>query len=406
MRIGEFSKRTGSSIDAIRHYITLGLLVPVKDGKYFNFDDRCAEDLGKIKEMKDMSFSLQEIKNILLLSRFSKLTLGQERQHYRSFFKNKLIDITEERSKIDNQINQLENKIKELDVLFMQEPVKLGVNLSFLQNLYCPDCQVMLTLDNADIKDNMIVEGNMSCNCGYNLEIKDGIIINHESMKASEETDETYFIKYTDETNKHYLNNIYSAMEWCHRVVDYSKINNEVLLELGVGHGIFLSHIYNDLPDNIAYVAVDYDFNKLRYLKKVLERSGIKKNIIFICVDYEKMPIKHKTVDYAVDFFGMTNYSFRYNKILHEVVNSYYKDSCTLLGSFMLFDKFKQNEEIAPEQYHLFKKENIIKYLKELGFNKRDEYLVGYSEEGEKDDVIFDVTNRVYVYGYIGDRNK
>ena len=41
-----------------------------------------------------------------------------------------------------------------------------------------------------------------------------------------------------------------------------------------------------------------------------------------------------------------------------------------------------------------------------LGFYKKDEYLVGYSDQGEKDDVLFDVTNRVYVYGYLGSRGK
>jgi len=42
--------------------------------------------------------------------------------------------------------------------------------------------------------------------------------------------------------------------------------------------------------------------------------------------------------------------------------------------------------------------------LEELDFNKVDEYLVGYADEGEKNDVLFEVTNRVYVYGYLGER--
>lgn len=405
MRIGEFSKKTNTSIDAIRHYITLGLLVPTKDGKYFKFDDRCEEDLERIKEMKDMSFSLNEIKNVLLLSRFSKLTLGQERQHYRSFFKNKLKAMIEEKNKIDIQIKKLKDKIEDIDIQFQQEPVSLGVDLTFLPNLYCPLCQKLLKLDKADIQENMIIEGEMSCSCEYHLEIKNGIIINNESMKSTEETDEAYFIKYVDETNKHFLDNLYAAMEWCHKVINYTD-DSKVFLELGVGHGIFLSHIYNDLPDDVTYVAVDYDYYKLRYIKKVFERSGIKKNIIFICSDYKMIPMKNKMVDYVIDFFGMSNYSYKNNEILHEVINNYYKDNCTILGSFMLFDKFKQNSEVSPEQYHLFKKDNIVKYLNELGFLKQDEYLVGYSDEGEKDDVLFDVTNRVYVYGYLGKRRK
>lgn len=404
MRIGEFSKNTQTSIDTIRHYIALGLLVPTKEGKYFKFDEKCFEDLKKIIEMKNMDFSLQEIKNILLVSRFSKLTLGQERQHYRSFFRNKMKVLIEEKDKLEGKIDNLEETIEALDIEFKQEPTQLGVDLSFLQNLYCPDCQKPLKLDQADIQENMIVQGQMSCTCDYGFDVKNGIIIDHQSAKHSEETDETYFIKYVDETNKHFLDNLYAAMEWSNRVIKFPVDNNQTVLELGVGHGIFLSHIYNDLPDNVTYVAVDYDYNKLRYIKKVFERSGIKKNIIFICSDFNRIPIKHYTADYVIDFFGMSNYSFRNDEFLHQTVERYYKEHCKMLGVFMLFDKFKVNEELSPDQYRLFKKKNILDYLSHLGFKGKDEYLVGYSEEGEKDDVYFEVTNRIYVYGYLGQR--
>lgn len=404
MRIGEFSKKTETSIDTIRHYIALGLLVPTKDGKYFKFDERCHDDLRRIKEMKEMDFSLQEIKNILLVSRFSKLTLGQERQHYRSFFRNKMKELIEEKSKLDDKISKLEEQIHTLDVAFQQEPTKLGVDLMFLSSLYCPDCQKPMKLDQADIQENMIIEGEMSCACGYKYEVHNGIIIDRDSMKNSEETDETYFIKYVDETNKGFLDNLYAAMEWGHRIIEFES-GSQTVLELGVGNGIMLSHIYNDLPDDVTYVAVDYDYYKLRYIKKVLERSGIKKNVVFICSDFKKMPLKQGSVDYVVDFFGMSNYSFRNNAFLHDEVAIYYKEKCKLIGAFMLFDKLLSNEEISTEQYHLFKKQQILSYLEDLGFKKKDEYLVGYSEEGEKDDVVFEVTNRVYVYGYLGERS-
>lgn len=402
MRIGEFSKKTNSSIDTVRHYITLGLLVPTKDGKYFKFDDKCFSDLNRIKEMKEMDFTLQEIKNILLLSRFSKLSLGQEKQHYRSFFKNKMKSLIKHKEKLEDKITRLDEKIKTLDVEFQQDPIRLGVDLSFLQNLYCPSCQKILKLDQADIQENMIINGEMSCSCGYKIEVKEGIIIDKESMKVTQEADEKYVIRYVDETDSHFLDNLYAAMEWCSRTIQLDQ--SKIMLELGVGNGIFLSHIYNDLPDDLTYIAVDYDFNKLKYLKKVFERSGVKKKVIFICSDYVGMPIKHHSVDYVVDFFGMSNYSFRNNEVLHREVENYYNEHCTILGSYMLFDKVKSNEELSLEQYRLFKQDNIERYLKELGFAKRDDYLVGYSEEGEKDDQYLKVTNRVYFYGFLGER--
>jgi ubiquinone/menaquinone biosynthesis C-methylase UbiE len=312
-------------------------------------------------------------------------------------------DLQEDQKRLESKIKKLENKVAKLDVEFKQEPIKLGVDLFFMQHLYCPSCQKPLRLNQADIQENMIMEGEIGCNCDFNLEVKNGIIIDRESMKNSEETDETYFIKYVDETNKGFLTNIYTAMEWSHRNISF-QTDQAMVLELGVGNGILLSHIYNDLPDHITYIAVDYDYYKLRYLKKVFERSGIKKNIVFLCSDYQRMPLKHRSIDYVVDFFGMSNYSFRNSTVLHRQVESYYKEHCHLIGLYMLFDKFRSNSEISTDQYHLFKKDNILKYLDELDFKQKDEYLIGYSEEGEKNDVLFEVTNRVYVYGYIGER--
>jgi hypothetical protein len=70
----------------------------------------------------------------------------------------------------------------------------------------------------------------------------------------------------------------------------------------------------------------------------------------------------------------------------------------------MMFDKIKSNQELSPEQYKLFKKDNIINYINQLGFTKRDEYETSYAEEGEKDDEYLKVTNRVGFYGILSER--
>jgi ubiquinone/menaquinone biosynthesis C-methylase UbiE/DNA-binding transcriptional MerR regulator len=381
-------------------------LVPTKEGKYFQFDERCEADLERIKEMKDMDFSLHEIKTILLLGRFSKLTLGQERQHYRSFFRNKMKELIKEQELLTEKIFKLEEKVKRIEEEFQTEPIQLGINIGFLPKLYCPKCQEPLNLDAADIQANMILNGQLSCECGYTYEVKDGILTHPESLRKTEETDETDFIKYVDETNDNFLDNIYAAMSWCHKSIELKDTPNQTVLELGVGNGILLSHIYNDLPDKTTYVAVDYDFYKLRYVKRVLERSGIKKNILFLCCDYKHLPLREKTIDYVIDFFGMSSYSFKNKSFLHDVVNRYYKDNVTLIATFMLFDQFKQTSEITPDQYYLFKKDGILKALKGLNYKKRDDYLFGYSEEGEKDGVVFEVTNRIYIYGYLGNKSE
>lgn len=402
MRIGEFSKKTETSIDTVRHYIALGLLVPTKEGKYFHFDERCITDFNRIIEMKDMDFSLQEIKNILLLSRFSRLSLGQERQHYRSFFRNKMKDLIKEKELLKEKIAKLEIKVNTIEEEFLHEPIRLGVDLASLPFLYCSNCQKPLNLDEADIQSNMIVDGKLSCNCGNHYEVKSGILIHPKSMRNSEEGAETDFTRYVDETNDGFLDNIYAAMSWCHKAIETNETHSKIFLELGLGNGILLSHIYKDIPDRATYIAVDYDYYKLKYVKKVLERSGIKKNILFICCDYNHLPLKEESVDYVIDFFGMSNYAFKNTDFLHERIDRYYKTDVNILGTYMLFDKFKKNGEISPEQYHLFKKDGILNHFESLKYAMIDEYLFGSSVEGEKDGTVFEMTNRIYIYGYLG----
>lgn len=66
MRIGELSRRSGVSRDTIRHYVTLGLLLPGRDAAnhYQLFDDRCLSRLRFIRSAKSLGLQLADIQAI------------------------------------------------------------------------------------------------------------------------------------------------------------------------------------------------------------------------------------------------------------------------------------------------------------------------------------------------------
>ncbi|MCK4258009.1 MAG: MerR family transcriptional regulator [Halanaerobiales bacterium] len=67
MRVGEFSAKSGVTIDTLRYYDKIGLLTPNKENGQRKY---CEEDLEKIKAitvLKKANFTLEEIKKILEL---------------------------------------------------------------------------------------------------------------------------------------------------------------------------------------------------------------------------------------------------------------------------------------------------------------------------------------------------
>ena len=60
---------------------------------------------------------------------------------------------------------------------------------------------------------------------------------------------------------------------------------------------ILLRNIYEELPEECLYIAVDRDLNKLLLLKDVIERRNVKRNIVFICADFLNIPIQNYSID-------------------------------------------------------------------------------------------------------------
>lgn len=405
MKIGEFANRNKVSKDTIRHYMDLGLIIPEKHGGQYYFDDRCQESLEEILNLKGMGFTLNEIKTIFMFRLLGNLTHYQQDEYYRTLFINKYESILKEIDALTNIKNRLEEKIEDLLLHECKEKFTIGIDISVLNIFKCLKCNGQLVIVDGIVKDNQILDGKLKCNCEEEYFIKNGILIVNNCYNESQARfDPNYIAEYINVTDYNYLDNIYKGIEWVRKKIDFNDLRKKVILELGSGVGFSLRNIFNELPDDCVYIAVDHDITRHKFLKNMLERADTKKNVVFICTDFLQIPIKDKSVDILLDISGTSNYSFEHDEFLLELVDNYVKDDAYLIGAYILFKNFGVNSLIEDKYRKNFVLENIKYRIEHLKYKVIDERVSDYVENGGEYENYFVKGEKVYNYIFYGKR--
>lgn len=405
MRIGEFADFNNVSKDTIRHYMDLGLIIPEKNGGQYDFDERCQNNLEEILSLKDLGFSLNEIKTIFLFGLLGNLTHYQQDEYYRTLFINKYDNISKEIDNLTIARDKLKYKIEDLLKNESKKKFTLGIDISVLKLFKCLKCNGSLVVLDGTINDNQIIDGKLRCNCGEEYSIEDGILKVDNCFNESLYNIENNFIsKYINAIDYDYLSNIYKNIEWVRKKINFKDFENKIILDLGSGVGYSLRNIFNELPDDCIYIAVDHNINRHKYLKNMLERADVKKNVVFICSDFLQIPIKDKSADFIFDFTGTSNYSFEHNEFLLKLVDNYIKDDACLIGAYILFKNFSTNSLIENKYRKNFILENIKGEIKNLKYKLVNERISEYLEEGGKYENYFVKGEKVYSYLFYGKR--
>jgi len=405
MKIGKFAEENNISIETIRHYMDLGLIIPEKRGGHYDFDERCLKDLQEILLFKKMGFTLSEIKALFMYKRLGKLTPYQEEEYYIEWFKNKYKHISMQLEELTEMKKKLKNNLKELAAKETKKSFTMGVNIKILPLLVCPNCKEELTLFDGQIDNNQIINGRLQCNCGTDYVIEDGIILGNNRLKEGQNIfQENYLGQYINETNPEYVENIYKGLEWSYKKLQIKSLNNKVILDLGSGMGFMLRHIYNDLSDDVLYVAIDYDLGRHKFLKNMLEKSDAQKNILFICEDFLQVPLKDRSVDVLIDATGTSNYSFEHEDFALTLIDHYVKDKAVLIGSYILFKKFSMNSLIKEQYRKNFMINQIQNEISKLKFKVIDEKISNILSYAGMHENYFTEDEKVYTYIFYGER--
>ena len=405
VRIGKFAESNNLTIDTVRHYMELGLIIPEMQGGQYYFDSRCKLDLDEVLNLKTMGFTLNEIKSIFIFRRLGNLTPYEQNQYYKAFFENKYISVGKEIENLREVRKKLKYKIQELESLNINPKNKIGIDFKHLNVFKCLKCNSNLVLSKGNVDNNKIIDGVLRCSCGLEYIIEDGIlVINQQSKGHGVNFDFNYIVEYISLTDIEYLDKVYRNLELIHKKIEFDEFKNKMILELGSGSGFFLRHIYNELPDDAIYIAVDNDLERHKFLKNMLELMNCNKNIIFICTDFSEIPIEDKSIDVLVDFTGSSNYGFLNEEFLLKEIDKYIKGSAWLIGTYIMFKNFSINSKIAEEYRKSFILNNIQENINNLHYKPIYENVSAPLDKGGKYEDYFVKGEEVYSYLYYGKR--
>ncbi|MEQ3592192.1 methyltransferase domain-containing protein [Bacillus albus] len=403
MKIGKFGELNNISIDTIRHYMDLGLIIPEKKGGHYFFDEYCQTDLEIILQYKELGFSLNEIKELFFYKNLAKSMNYEKDTFYQSLFKLKYDKVEQEIKLLEKKRNKLKEVLHGLLLTNETSNAIIGIDLSVLHLLTCSKCRQKLILQDGIINNNQITEGKLICNCGEEYIITSGIITADKSFNANEQpSHENTISDYIHETDNAYLENMHREGQWAKKKLIHLDLNNKLILDIGSGLGFFLRNIYEELPEDCLYIAVDRDFNKLLFLKDVLASRNPKRNILFICADFLNIPIQNQSVDIVIDHSGTSNYSFEHENFLLHELNPLFKTDCYLLSLFILFKNFSSNSQITNSFRANFTLLKVTKEIQNLQFQSIDESTSNHLKRGGKYEDFFVQGEEIYTYSFFG----
>lgn len=409
MRISQFAKINHTTIDAVRHYMDLNLLLPIKTGGQYVFDARCTDDFNELLRLKSMGFSLNEIREIFRFKRFAKLTDFQEAICYQKLYIDKASQISSQIEMLMQSkalLNQEITRIEEKTINKGREvpTVKMGVPLETLKYLSCPVCNSSLQLSKGQILSNQIFDGILECKCGKGFEINDGIICTIGMHRVTSDFNSNpvfdlgYILNYIGDTNEEYLDKVYKGNEWLLKHIPFDALSNKTIVDLGTGVGFFLRTIYDSLPDSSVYFAVDHDINRQSFLKEMIEMNGNQKNVIFLCCDFLEMPIQKESVDVIFDISGSSNYGFEHPSFLIEELKGYSHNKTMLYGAYIAFKKFSSKSKIPSHSQNLFTQKYLENKITENGYKIEETFVSEAIEKGGQFEDYFVPGESVYSY--------
>ena len=304
MKIGEFAKRFNLTKETIRFYTEQQMLLPLKRRHYYDYNKECEKDISDILQLKEMGFSISEIKEMLNFNRIKK-AYPEIDDMIKSYYKQQLENIKAKKIELRNREEKIKKSLDAIEKNRFQKTTQSGIDLNLIHLLYCESCASPLKIKKGDIKDSALKEGVLSCNCGKEYEIKDGIIFlegaDLEKPESCVKNNDDCEIKFP----KEYISSMVTVENWLNERILTDIKDHEILLDVRTICGVFTTSMIKTIKDKeVLYIGVERNLNFLKRAKHRIDRVEKNVSTLFFCGDIREVPIKAKTVDKIVDVYG------------------------------------------------------------------------------------------------------
>ena len=351
MKISEFSSRFNMSPETVRYYVNEGLLVPHSRNNRYDFTENDVTDMEYILKLKSFRFSLHEVHRILVLKRLSNFDSSEELDDYIDILKKQKKILLKEQEDLKKTLKSMEQEIAgAFHKKNEDENTVTGVPFQAIPYLACPKCQEKLSLVNCSIEDQEIIEGKLICSCGYHADIHRGIIVGEigEISPYDGMDVERYCYRMM---SPELLSLVEKSYYWIRDRLTGEELSGKIVFEDCINNYCFL---YTNLPflDSKALYIISDKYEEVVFMyKKLIEKLGIKRNILYIASGMHHLPLRHKCVDYYLDFDSANEYAILYNSFSINQVEEYLADSAEYIGAFFHMKQNGPSVQKLHEQY-------------------------------------------------------
>lgn len=400
MKISSFAQKFNVSIDTIRYYMNLGLLIPEKTGIHYEFDQTCEEEMKIITELKSFEFTLNEIREIIDLKRITLLRDHEDLDIYMQLLERKKMEISLEISKLHSTIQQIDQKI---DVVRQKVTNKTstGLSLSFIPLLRCPVCSGTFQFQNALIHNDSIIDASIHCACGYHAEIHKSILYAPNLDNSIQNSAYLYEQKTVGEMSPELVKMIEKCSLFTYQNLKNVDLANKVILEPCIDTFVFLPKYLHLLQENAYYIFCGSKQEMIEKLKAKIDSINPALKVLYIVNSSLHLPLVNHSVHYLIDSLSFNDYAL-FNRIFPLTkLTKLCKEDTTIIGCLAYFKKsaksIRKMEELYPNAYpQNFEKDFIKANISNHQFQLGETLLIGdtkqpgiYIEHHVKDETMF-----------------